>query len=74
MTRVAQLAITRLQAILNIFVLRRKKNSKLDGKVLIDLPTKEITLQRLEFTEEEREIYDAVGLVGFEVFNADPRD
>ncbi|KAJ3900622.1 SNF2 family N-terminal domain-containing protein [Lentinula edodes] len=55
-----QLAITRLQAILNIFVLRRKKNSKLDGKVLIDLPTKEITLQRLEFTEEEREIYDAV--------------
>ncbi|KAJ3805241.1 SNF2 family N-terminal domain-containing protein [Lentinula lateritia] len=55
-----QLAITRLQAILNIFVLRRKKNSKLDGKVLIDLPTKEITLRRLEFTEEEREIYDAV--------------
>ncbi|KAJ3936205.1 MAG: SNF2 superfamily protein [Lentinula lateritia] len=55
-----QLAITRLQAILNIFVLRRKKNSQLDGKVLIDLPTKEITLQRLEFTEEEREIYDAV--------------
>ncbi|KAJ4468754.1 SNF2 superfamily protein [Lentinula aciculospora] len=55
-----QLAITRLQAILNTFVLRRKKSSKLDGKVLVDLPPKEITLQHLEFTEEEREIYDAV--------------
>ncbi|KAJ3780230.1 SNF2 family N-terminal domain-containing protein, partial [Lentinula aff. detonsa] len=55
-----QLAITRLQTILNTFLLRRKKDSKLDGKVLVDLPSKDITLQRLEFTEEEREIYDAV--------------
>ncbi|KAJ3999884.1 SNF2 superfamily protein [Lentinula boryana] len=55
-----QLAIIRLQTILNTFLLRRKKNSKLDGKVLVDLPSKDITLQRLEFTEEEREIYDAV--------------
>ncbi|KIK70117.1 hypothetical protein GYMLUDRAFT_255303 [Collybiopsis luxurians FD-317 M1] len=55
-----QLAITRLQAILNTFMLRRKKDSKLDGKILIELPPKDITLQRLEFSEEEREIYDAV--------------
>ncbi|KAF9071904.1 SNF2 family N-terminal domain-containing protein [Rhodocollybia butyracea] len=55
-----QLAITRLQTVLNTFLLRRKKDTKLDGKVLIDLPTKEVILQRLEFSEEEREIYDAV--------------
>ncbi|KAF5390137.1 hypothetical protein D9757_003784 [Collybiopsis confluens] len=55
-----QLAITRIQAILSSFMLRRKKDSKLDGKILIELPPKEITLQRLGFSEEEREIYNAV--------------
>jgi SNF2 family DNA or RNA helicase len=57
---IAQLAITRLQTVLNTFLLRRKKDTKLDGKVLIELPKKEVILQRLEFSEEEREIYDAV--------------
>lgn len=43
------------------FLLRRKKDSQLDGKKLIELPTKEVVLRRLEFSEEEREIYTMVG-------------
>ncbi len=56
----AALAVTRLQTILNLFVLRRMKNTMLDGKYLIDLPEKETALTKLEFTEEEREIYEMV--------------
>ena len=56
----AALAVTRLQTILNLFVLRRMKDTMLDGKRLIDLPEKETSLVRLEFTEEEREIYGMV--------------
>ena len=56
----AALAVTRLQLILNLFVLRRMKNTMLDGKYLIDLPEKETALSKLEFTEEEREIYKMV--------------
>lgn len=42
------------------FLLRRKKDTQLDGKPLIELPPKAIVLHRLEFTEEEREIYSMV--------------
>lgn len=56
----AQLAATRLQKIMVTFLLRRKKDTKLDDKPLIELPPKEVVLKRLEFTEEEREIYSMV--------------
>lgn len=36
------------------------KNSMLDGKRLIELPDKTISLIKLEFSEEEREIYKMV--------------
>jgi SNF2 family DNA or RNA helicase len=36
------------------------KNSMLDGKRLIELPDKTISLVKLEFSEEEREIYKMV--------------
>ncbi|EKM56552.1 uncharacterized protein PHACADRAFT_207772 [Phanerochaete carnosa HHB-10118-sp] len=52
-----ELATQRLQAIFAAMLLRRKKDSLLDGKRLIELPTKEVVLQMLEFTKEEREIY-----------------
>ncbi|GAA5958411.1 hypothetical protein JCM3765_007868 [Sporobolomyces pararoseus] len=54
------LAGKRSQAILRSCMLRRKKNSKLDGKELISLPVKTVELFSLDFSEEEREIYDAV--------------
>ena len=56
----AGLAVTRLQTIMNTFLLRRKKNSMLDGKKLIELPEKEVKLIKLEFSKEEREIYQMV--------------
>ena len=56
----AGLAVTRLQTIMNTFLLRRKKDSMLDGKKLIELPEKEVKLVKLEFSKEEREIYQMV--------------
>lgn len=46
----------RCQAILRQVMLRRKKDSKLDGKALITLPPKTVELRTLEFSPEEREI------------------
>lgn len=54
--------MARLQKVMTLFLLRRKKDSQLDGKNLIDLPPKEVVLLRLEFSEEEREIYSMVSL------------
>ncbi|GAA6004431.1 hypothetical protein JCM10207_000724 [Rhodosporidiobolus poonsookiae] len=48
------------QAILRSCMLRRKKDSKLDGKELISLPKKDIDLHEIEFSEEEREIYTMI--------------
>ncbi|KAJ7054346.1 SNF2 family N-terminal domain-containing protein [Mycena amicta] len=55
-----QLAVTRLQTVFNLFLLRRMKNSMLDGKRLIELPEKTVELVSLEFSPEEREIYAQV--------------
>lgn len=57
---IASLASIRLQAIFKTTLLRRKKDSELDGKKLIELPPKEVTIRKLEFTPEEREIYSMV--------------
>ena len=56
----AGLAVARLQTIMLTFLLRRKKDSMLDGKRLIELPEKEVKLIKLEFSKEEREIYQMV--------------
>lgn len=56
------LATNKLQTIFKLVLLRRKKDSQLDGKRLIELPDKTVTLQKLEFTEEERAIYQMVHL------------
>jgi SNF2 family DNA or RNA helicase len=58
----ATLAVSRLQAVITSFLLRRMKNSMLDGKRLIELPDKTVSLVKLEFSEEEREIYRMVTL------------
>ncbi|KAL1667297.1 SNF2 family N-terminal domain-containing protein [Schizophyllum commune] len=55
-----QLAVSRLQAIFRTCLLRRMKNTKLDGKPLIDLPEKVVELTRLFFSEEERSVYTQV--------------
>lgn len=48
------------QAILKVCLLRRKKDTKLDGQPLITLPEKHVVIQELEFSPEEREIYSFV--------------
>ncbi|KAJ7039861.1 SNF2 superfamily protein [Mycena alexandri] len=55
-----QLAVTRLQAILGLFMMRRMKTSELNGKRLIELPEKTVELVSLEFSKEERDIYSQV--------------
>ncbi|TCD64091.1 hypothetical protein EIP91_004563 [Steccherinum ochraceum] len=56
----ASLAATRLQAIFASCLLRRKKDSLLDGKPLIVLPTKTVNLTKLQFSPEELAIYKMV--------------
>ncbi|KAI0290312.1 SNF2 family N-terminal domain-containing protein [Russula brevipes] len=56
--RDAVLAGARAQGILRPILLRRTKDSKLEGKPLLTLPPKTIELETLQFSEEEREIYD----------------
>jgi hypothetical protein len=41
-------------------MLRRKKDTTLDGKRLIELPTKHVEMEKLEFSKEELEIYQMV--------------
>ncbi|GAA5866871.1 hypothetical protein JCM3774_004583 [Rhodotorula dairenensis] len=57
------------QAILRSCMLRRKKDSKLDGRELITLPAKIITMHELEFSPEEREIYEMVETKAQQKFN-----
>ncbi|XP_023644840.1 helicase-like transcription factor CHR28 isoform X2 [Capsella rubella] len=46
-----------LQAILKKTMLRRTKDTLLDGKPVISLPPKSIELRRVDFTKEERDFY-----------------
>ncbi|CUA67293.1 DNA repair protein RAD5 [Ustilago maydis 521] [Rhizoctonia solani] len=55
-----KLAGRRAQALLKKCLLRRTKDSKLEGKPLITLPTKTIDMEMLEFSPDERQIYAAV--------------
>ncbi|TRM55791.1 SNF2 family N-terminal domain-containing protein [Schizophyllum amplum] len=54
------LAVSRVQTIFRTCLLRRMKNTKLDGKPLIELPEKVVELTRLMFSEEERSVYSQV--------------
>ncbi|KAF8153937.1 SNF2 family DNA-dependent ATPase [Crassisporium funariophilum] len=55
----APLAGSRAQAILKPILLRRTKDGELEGKPLLQLPPKEIKIIKLQFTPEERHIYDS---------------
>jgi SNF2 family DNA or RNA helicase len=50
----------RLQTIIQQVMLRRMKDSELDGKKLINLKPKTVTLEKLEFMPEERDVYSMV--------------
>ena len=55
-TEDAPLAGTRAQSILKPLLLRRTKNSELEGKPLLELLPKHIEIVTEEFSSEEREV------------------
>ncbi|KAL6299805.1 SNF2 family N-terminal domain-containing protein [Sparassis latifolia] len=55
----APLAGLRAQEVLKPLLLRRTKDAELEGRPLLQLPEKHIELVTLEFSEEERELYDS---------------
>ncbi|KAI0790352.1 SNF2 family N-terminal domain-containing protein [Abortiporus biennis] len=63
------LAATRLQSIFAVTLIRRKKDSMLDGKRLIELPHKQVDLVKLQFSPEEADIYKMVETRSQEKFN-----
>ncbi|CAG8659204.1 26364_t:CDS:10, partial [Racocetra persica] len=56
----SQRAIQKAQTILRGILLRRTKDSKLDGRPLLQLPTKTISFVKQDFSRDEREFYDAL--------------
>ncbi|EKM76597.1 hypothetical protein AGABI1DRAFT_78341 [Agaricus bisporus var. burnettii JB137-S8] len=55
----ALLAGTRAQAILKPILLRRTKDSNIEGVPILQLPPKDVELVKLKFSEQEREIYNS---------------
>ncbi|KII90213.1 hypothetical protein PLICRDRAFT_53299 [Plicaturopsis crispa FD-325 SS-3] len=53
------LAGMRAQEILKPLLLRRTKGSTIEGEPILKLPPKDIELVKLEFSEEERDLYDS---------------
>ncbi|KAJ7161127.1 SNF2 family N-terminal domain-containing protein [Mycena filopes] len=54
------LAVKKLQEILDVFLLRRLKSTVVDGKPLLQLPEKKVIIVKLDFSRDEREIYNAL--------------
>ncbi|KAG2137485.1 SNF2 family N-terminal domain-containing protein [Suillus clintonianus] len=54
----APLAAMRAQEILKPLLLRRTKLARLEGKLILQLPPKNIELVTLEFSADERQLYD----------------
>lgn len=53
-------AMERLQALLRAILLRRTKQSKIDGKPILQLPPKHTTAERVAFDEDELTFYKAL--------------
>jgi hypothetical protein len=59
----AKEAAKKLQAIYRTILYRRKKDSKLNGKPLVELPKRDVKIIRLQFTEQEHDIYKMARLL-----------
>jgi DNA repair protein RAD5 len=51
-------ALDVIQAILEPVLLRRTKNMKKNGKPLVELPPKEVVVERIKFSPKERNLYN----------------
>ncbi|KAI0337147.1 hypothetical protein BDW22DRAFT_1410049 [Trametopsis cervina] len=56
----ALLAGSRAQAILQPLTLRRTKHSELEGRPILELPNKHVELVELEFSPDERQLYEHI--------------
>lgn len=56
--------IHRLQALMSAIALRRTKDMQQDGKMIIELPPKKVTVQLVDFSDEERDLYGQWELEG----------
>lgn len=54
------LAARRTQAILKSCTIRRNKNTELNGVRLLTLPERSIEIEELQFSAEERDMYDRI--------------
>ncbi|KAI0776649.1 SNF2 family N-terminal domain-containing protein [Trametes elegans] len=54
------LAGARAQEVLKPIMLRRTKNATVEGKPILELPPKDVELVFVEFSKDEREIYDGM--------------
>lgn len=59
-SRKPRLATKRAQAILRGCMMRRNKDSTLNGRKLLELPPKETQIETIDFSPDERLIYDAI--------------
>ena len=53
-------AMQRVQVLLKSLMLRRQKDSVVDGQIVCKLPPKHLSREAVEFSDEEREIYRAL--------------
>lgn len=58
--RKPRLAAKRMQAILKPIVMRRNKESEINGQKILSLPPKTTNMPQLPFQPEERAIYSAI--------------
>ncbi|XP_055501679.1 LOW QUALITY PROTEIN: helicase-like transcription factor [Leucoraja erinacea] len=55
-----QHGLKRLQALINNITLRRTKTSKVNGRPVIELPTRTVFIQHITLSDEEKQIYESV--------------
>lgn len=53
-------AMQRVQVLLKSLMLRRQKDSIVDGEIVCKLPPKRLSKEAVEFSDEEMEIYKAL--------------
>ncbi|KAG9306570.1 hypothetical protein G9A89_004767 [Geosiphon pyriformis] len=56
----SEMVMKRLRVVLKSILLRRTKTSMMDGKPIVNLPTREVNIANTEFSEEEREFYTSL--------------
>ncbi|KAF2017580.1 hypothetical protein BU24DRAFT_344977 [Aaosphaeria arxii CBS 175.79] len=55
-----EMGIKRVQVLLKSFMLRRAKDTKIDGEEICKIPPKHVHKDDVEFDEDERELYSAI--------------